>query len=134
MVKLPAQALAQLAQLRATQIADGEIFWLPTDLVVYFESDREDRPCLVVATDAARAHLVAGTTKRARGPSVVVAPGETDLPKRTRFDFWRPFTLPLITLANQGRSAGCLHDARWPDVIEAVGKSGHVALKRVVRQ
>jgi hypothetical protein len=129
---LPAQALTTLAEIRAGLVAPLQIFWLPTRLIVFHESDRDQRPCLVVAVDAARAHLVPGTTKHGGGPRVVVPPGETDLPKRTWFDFSFSFTLPMLDLVHRGDSAGSLHESRWPDVIAAVDASGRVALIRVV--
>ena len=53
---LPAQALTALAEIRAGLVAPRQIFWLPTRLIVFHDSDRDQRPCLVVAVDAARAH------------------------------------------------------------------------------
>ena len=102
MVKLPAQALTQLAEIRAGLVAPGEIFWLPTSLIMFYDSDRDERPCLVVGVDRARAHLVPGTTKRRGGCCVVVQPGETGLPKRTYFDFSFSFSLALLNLVNSG--------------------------------
>lgn len=132
MVKLPAQALTQLAEIRAGLVLPGEIFWLPTSLIMFYDSDRHERPCLVVGVDRARAHLVPGTTKRRGRSCVVVQPGETGLPKRTYFDFSFSFSLSLLDLVNSGRSAGPLDVGRWPEVVAAVYTSQQVALKRVV--
>lgn len=131
MVKLPAQALTQLAEIRAGLVAPGEIFWLPTSLIMFYDSDRDERPCLVVGVDRARAHLVPGTTKRRGGCCVVVQPGETGLPKRTYFDFSFSFSLALLNLVNSCHPK-VLDVGRWPDVVAAVDSSQQVALKRVV--
>jgi mRNA-degrading endonuclease toxin of MazEF toxin-antitoxin module len=131
-VKLPRDALAQLGQLRATLVERGEVFWLPGAVVVYRTSDKR-RPCLVAALDNARAHLVPGTSQTARGPAVVVEVGETDLPKRTEFDFSVSFPLTLADLVAQGRPAGALPADRLADIDAAVAASNLVALKRLMR-
>ena len=129
---LPAKALTALAEIRAGLVAPRQIFWLPTALVMFHESDRSQRPCLVVGVDAARAHLVPGTTSGGGRARVVVQPGETDLPKRTWFDCSFSFPLPLLDLVTSGDAAGSLDESRWPDVLAAVDASGRPALIRVV--
>ena len=111
MVSLPQGALAQLGELRATMVVRGEVFWLPGDVVVYRTSEKR-RPCLVAAVDSARAHLVPGTSRRAKGPAVIVEPGETDLLKRTEFDFSVSFPLLVTELVALGRSVGTLPHRR----------------------
>lgn len=131
MVKLPHDALDQLAQLRAEMIGRGEVFWLPGAVLIYHESEKP-RPCLVAALDNGRAHLVPGTSKTASGPAVVIEPGEAGLPKRTEFDFSVSFPLALHDLVAKGTSAGVLAADRLPDVDTAIKNSNLVALKRLM--
>jgi mRNA-degrading endonuclease toxin of MazEF toxin-antitoxin module len=113
-------------------VARGDVFWLPGTVVVYRVSDKR-RPCLVVALDNARAHLVPGTSQSATGPAVVVEAGETDLLKRTEFDFSVSFPLALTDLVAQGKPAGGLPGARLAEIEAAVAASNLVALKRLLR-
>jgi mRNA-degrading endonuclease toxin of MazEF toxin-antitoxin module len=131
-VKLPQGALAQLGQLRAAMVARGEVFWLPGTVVVYRASDKR-RPCLVAALDNARAHLIPGTSQRATGPAVVVEAGETDLLKRTEFDFSVSFPLALTDLVARGQPAGALAADRLAEIDAAIAASNLVALKRLLR-
>jgi mRNA-degrading endonuclease toxin of MazEF toxin-antitoxin module len=110
----------------------GEIFWLPGDVVVYRASEKR-RPCLVAAVDNARAHLVPGTSQKASGPAVAVEVGETDLLKRTEFDFSVSFPLPITELVAKGRPAGALSVQRMSEIDAAVRASNLVALKRLLQ-
>ena len=132
MVGLSNQALKELAQYRATIVQPGEIFWVPKELARYRKSTKPERPWLVVAVDAAQAHLVPGTSRRARAPRLVVKAGETDLPEPTQFDFSMSVAVNLIALAEQARTAAELPAARWPEVIARVDRSNLVAVKRLV--
>lgn len=132
MVRLSTQALTQLAQYRAVRVQPGEIYWLPKELAKYRGSTKPERPWLVVALDGGRAHLVPGTSGRACSPRFVVAPKETDLPKRTEFDFSVSVPVNLLDLSNDGRPAGSLDPARWPEVVTVVDRSRQVVLKRLV--
>jgi hypothetical protein len=86
----------------------------------------------VVALDAAQAHLVPGTSGHAPAPRLIVKARETELPKRTQFDFCVSVPVNLIDLSGQTRSAGALAAARWPEVVELVDQSNLPALKRLV--
>jgi PemK-like, MazF-like toxin of type II toxin-antitoxin system len=130
-VRLPDAALAQLLTLQLTLIEPGEIYWLPAELVVYGHP-RKRRPCLVAATDGARAHLVPGTSKQATGPALTVEVGETHLIQCTEFDFSTSFPLPLRDIAAKGKTAGSLPAARLADIDAAIKLSNLVALKRLV--
>lgn len=131
MVSLPDGALSKLLELRVTLTQTGEIFWLPAELVRYY-GDSKPRPCIVAACDGARAHLVSGTSQRARGPALVVEVGETRLMKRTEFDFSITFPLALRDLATRGSSAGRLPAERLPDLTAAIDASKLIVLKRLV--
>lgn len=134
MVRLSAQALTQLAQFRASLVQPGEVFWVAKELAQYRESTRDERPWLVVALDAAQAHLVPGTSGRARPPRFVVAERETDLPDRTEFDFTVTASVNLLDLCSNGRCAGSINAARWSEVVDAVDRSNLVVLKRLVQR
>lgn len=132
MVKLPSAALAQLAELSESLVDRGDVFWLPPDVVIY-RGDPKERPCLVAALDAARAHLVAGTSKTATGPAVVVWPREVSVSTRTEFDFSMSFPLTLTELIKYGQAAGRLAPERIADIDRAIALSNQIALKRLVR-
>ena len=134
MVGLSNQALKELARYRATIVQQGEIFWVPRQLARYRKSTKPERPWLVVAVDAAQAHLVPGTSRRARAPRLVIKAGETDLPERTQFDFSMSVAVNLIDLAEQARAAAELPAARWPEVVQRVDRSNLVVVKRLVRR
>jgi hypothetical protein len=131
MMRLPEAALTQLLTLREALIEPGEIFWLPAELVLY-RGEAKSRPCLVAATDGARAHLVPGTSKSATGARLVVEVGETRLIKRTEFDFSISFPVLLRDLVVLGQTAGALSPGRLVDIDTAIGASNLVALKRLV--
>lgn len=132
MMRLSQSNLAPLRELRAGLVMRGEVFWLPGSIVVYRASGKM-RPCLVAALDNARAHMVPGTSRTASGPAVVVNAGETELFKRTEFDFSVSFSLPLTELVAHGRSAGTLGEDRLGEIEAAIASSNLVALKRLMQ-
>jgi hypothetical protein len=134
-VKLPEEALAQLQALKETLVQPGDIWGLPAKRVVY-RGPAKARYCLVAAVEGggggARAHLIPGTTQAASGPAVVVEVGETELIRRTEFDFSVSFAVPVTLVTAEGRSKGRLPEARVAEIAQAVAASNLVALKRLV--
>ena len=63
-------------------VQQGEVFWVPKQLARQPKSTKPERPWLVVAADAAQAHL-APVRAAVRPPRLVVDAAETDLPERT---------------------------------------------------
>lgn len=131
-MSLPDDVRRQLEQFKETLVARGDIYFLPYDRVVYGnDADPHPHPCLVAAVDLGRAHLIAGTSGNATGPALVVEIGETDLPKRTEFDFRGTWTLSLAILAEKGSWAGRLAPERDGDIIDAINASGNPAVRRL---
>lgn len=116
-------------------VARGDIYWVPWPLIVYYGSEK-DRPCVVAAleptADGLVAHLVPGTTKRARGPALVIDVGETQLPRRTEFDFSTSFPLPTEQLVSAGKNQGALPPTRLSQLDAVIRASGRTALLRLV--
>lgn len=132
MVRLPGAALAQLAELSESLVDRGDVFWLPADIVVY-RGEPKERPCLVAAIDAARAHMVAGTAQSATGPPVVAQTTEVRVRRRTEFDFSLSFPLTFADLIKYGEPAGRLAPERLAHIDAAIAASNLVALKRLMR-
>lgn len=132
MVRLSDAALAQLDVARGAFVARGDIWWIPAELVFY-RGDPKERPCLVVADDAAHVYLIPGTSKRASGPAVRVEPGETDLLIPTEFDFSAFFTLSRTALAADGKFVGSIATTRLDEIDTAIAHSTLIAVKRAVR-
>lgn len=132
MVTIPQHAAAPAALAPPSRLVRGEVFWLPGRVVVYRTSNKR-RPCLVAAVDAARAHLIPGTSTTASGPAVVVEADEIDLPMRTEFDFSVSFPMPLVDVVAHGQPAGILGTHRAADIDAAIAASNLVALKRLMR-
>lgn len=136
MVKLPDDVRARLAEAAVQLLQVGDIFWLPRELVTYYDSD-DNRFCLVAGLEATSrgviAHLVPGTSKRARGPALAVRRGETDLQAdKTEFDFSTHFTMPADKLVAAGKPRGDI-SARLEDIRQVIMRSDRAALKRLMR-
>lgn len=137
MSSLSPDALRRLTELGTGLVKRGDVFWLPKKHVEYYESEK-DRYCIVAALEPTAngkvAHLVPGTSGRARGPRLVVPVGETDLPKRTEFDFSTSYPLPVETLVAAGTPKGSLPANRLAELDTVIGKSKRAALKRLVSE
>lgn len=133
-LKLSQDVLLQLKQVQKAVIGRGDIFFLPPHRVIYGnDAEPHSHPCLVVAVDRARAHLVAGTSGNASGPALVVEIGETDLRKRTEFDFRSTWPLPLTVLVDEGDPMGRLPAERHIDMITAIKTAGNPAVRRLLK-
>jgi len=107
-VALPPSALVQLAAAKLEAeirvLSLGDVWWLPKEYVDYARPEK-DRYCLLVALEPkgadlpARAHFVAGTSKRATGPAIAVVAWEVGTGEDTEFDFDRSFAIETRTLA-----------------------------------
>lgn len=133
-MRLSQETLQQLKQMQEALVGRGDIFFLPPDRV-HYGHDREphEHPCLVVAVDRARAHLVAGTSGSADGPALVVRVGETDLPHETEFDFRDTWPLSLTILVTEGRPMGRLAETRHPEIDAAALASPKIAVRRLTK-
>ncbi len=104
---LPEDALAALQSIKAQTLARGQIWWLPAKFVGY-RGEPKGRYCLLIAVektpqgDLAQGYFVAGTSKEASGPAVVIEKGELTLGKRTEFDFSLAWAVPAEDVAGAG--------------------------------
>ena len=130
MVGLSAAALVELARVRESFVVPGGVYWVPGSVVIYGDSGKE-RPCLVAAVDAARAHMIPGTSRTATGKALIVEAGEIDLIKRTHFDFRSTFPVSLCDLI-EFRHAGTLAPVRIAEMKCIISEFGPVALKRLM--
>ena len=120
-------ALAALQAARALTLARAQIWWLPK-AYVHYRGYPKDRYCLLVAVETApggqvaQGYFVAGTTKPATGPAVIVEIGETKLIERTEFDFSLAWPVPASDVAAHGRYVDDL-SPRLPDIDQAIRNS-----------
>ena len=133
---LPAEALAELSQPHL-RVHIGDVWWLPEELAKY--PGGKARYCLVVALETlsggripARAHYVAGSTRPAGPPELVLEVGEANLRNRTHFRFWWSSDIEIATLVNAGRFIGRLDLGRRPEIAAAVHASKRAVLRRLV--
>ena len=137
---LPPHARAQLAaaavELKIRALAQGQVWWLPKELVDYAKPEK-NRYCLLVALEPkgaavpARAHFVAGTTKGATGPALAVVAGEVGNGQDTEFDFDRSFPVETKTLIRFGLKKGELKVARLEELKSKITASSLVAVQRL---
>lgn len=133
-MNLPQDVLRQLTRMQEVLVAPGDIFFLPPDRVLTArDTDPHAHPCLVAAVDLGRAFLVIGTSSHASGPALVVEVGETDLDRRTEFDFRATFVVPLAELVAEGSPMGRLAAARIPEILTAAAASNNVAVRRLTK-
>jgi hypothetical protein len=136
---LPENALAALQAIKAQTLARGQIWWLPPRFVGY-RGRPKGRYCLLVAVektprgDMGQGYFVAGTSKRASGPAVVIEKGELTLGKRTEFDFSVAWAVPAGDVAGVGNFIADV-SPRIPEIDRAVDEtrpSELIAVKRVL--
>jgi hypothetical protein len=136
---LPEDALAALQGIMAQTLARGQIWWLPAKFVGY-RGEPKGRYCLLIAVektpqgDVAQGYFVAGTSKEASGPAVVIEKGELTLGKRTEFDFSLAWPVPAEDVAGDGKFIADL-SLRIGDIDEAISDTRAtelIAVKRVL--
>ncbi len=136
---LPEDALAALQGIMAQTLARGQIWWLPAKFVGY-RGEPKGRYCLLIAVektpqgDVAQSYFVAGTSKEASGPAVVIEKGELTLGKRTEFDFSLAWSVPAEDVAGDGKFIADL-SSRIGDIDEAISDTRAtelIAVKRVL--
>jgi hypothetical protein len=138
---LPENALAALQNIKAQTLARGQIWWLPAKYVGY-RGEPKGRYCLLIAVektpqgDVAQGHFVAGTSKEASGPALVIEKGELTLGKRTEFDFSLAWAVPAGDVAGTGNFIADL-SSRIGEIDKAVSETRVtelLAVKRVLGQ
>ena len=137
---LPPHARAKLAtvaaELHIRALKVGQVWWLPREYVDYAKPEK-NRYCLLVALEPkgadlpARAHFVAGTTKRATGLALAVSAGEVGTGEDTEFDFDRSFPVETKTLVRVGRQKGELKASRLNELKLNIVASSLLAVQRL---
>jgi hypothetical protein len=124
---LPEDALAALKKVKSQTLARGQIWWLPANFVGY-RGEPKGRYCLLIAVeitsrgDVAQGYFVAGTSKHASGPAVIIEQGELALGKRTEFDFSLSWAVPAGDVAGAGRFIDDL-SARVDEIDNAISET-----------
>ena len=135
----PEDALAALRVAQAQTLARGQIWWLPHQHVAY-RGMPKGRYCLLIAIEetplgsVAQGYFVAGTSKRASGPAVVLEEGESSLGKRTEFDFSLAWPVAATDVAAHARFVDDI-DSRIAEIDRAIGDtraSELMAVKKVL--
>lgn len=136
---LPAEALVALEVARARTLARGQIWWLPAEHV-HYRGKPKGRYCLLVALEGtpdgqiAQGYFVAGTSQRATGPAIIIEIGDTNLIKRTEFDFSVAWPLAASEVARSGNYVDEI-SPRLGEIDRAIGQTTTaelIAVKRVL--